>query len=206
MKKVLSFSIAGLLVAILVATIITALVKSSFYYPIKNEEVMIIEVWKNGIIHTEYKSADENDAKIIEEILNLNKKGYEETVLASVFLNHYSHKTNVVSISTAINNIITSTLNEYVIILDFTNHYQENTKTLELFGKVYNDPNKTTGDATVQYKKMIFQVTKADTLGEITIYLENSTNGVPNLSSSLYQIKTLAKQDKLYNYLEYLTA
>lgn len=206
MKKVLSFSIAGLLVAILVATIVTALVKSSFYYPINNDEVMIVQVWKNGALHTEYKSANEDDAEIIDEILSLNKKGFQETVLASIFLNHYSHKTHVVYNSTSVNNILTSPLNEFVIILDFTNYYQENTKTLELFGEVYKDTTKPTGDSTVQYKKMIFQVSNTDSLNEITIYLENTVNAAPNLNNSLYQIKTLAKQDKLYNYLKHITA
>ena len=206
MKKVLSFSIAGLLIAVLVSTIVTALVKSSFYYPIKNENVKIVQVWNSGNLLKEYKTADDDDKEIIEEILRLNQKGFKETVLASVFLNHYSYETSVQYGSVSVNNIITSSINEFVLVLDFTNYYQGNTQTLELFGEVYHDNSRPTGDSTVQYKKMIFQVSNTDTLGEITIYLENTVNAVPNLNNSLYQIKTLGKQDELYKYLRYLAS
>lgn len=207
MKRILSFSIAGLLVAVFIATIVTALVKSTFYYPIANENVVNVEVWKNGAKYKNtYLSAYEEDKEVIDEILRLNEKGFKETVLASIFLNHYSFKTDVVYQSVNVNNIIENPLNEYVLVLDFSGYYSENTKKLELFGKEYKDDNISTGDASVYYQKMIFKVSNTSTMQEVTIYLENTSNTAPELNNSLYQITTLAKQSELYKYLKHITS
>lgn len=201
MKKTLSYTVAGLLILVLITTIVTAVVKSTFYNPMKyyNDEVRAIEVYK-GTKRAEYiyeANKETADNAVIKEILRLNDKGFSETVLASFFLGSYSYKTQVTKETQNLNTLILNERNDIFLVIDFTYGYSDNAQNLKLFGEEYKDTNQ------VKFSKLIFQVKNTSSLDEVVIYLEdNSTSAVGQLSQSLYQVKTLAKQTELYSYLQ----
>jgi len=192
-KKVLSIVILCLVVAITLTTIILAVIPKKLYNPI-SDGYYAITVYKdqesNLYRATENASTEEKD--FVDKITKLQQKSVQDNILSALFQGTGKFEERVVYESTS-TDAMSKVANVADTICLIFNYLDE--QTLIMNGKECTHANATGEGKTIVYSKMFMQISDNDQFEECTIYLTGSDN------KSNYQVKFLAHQSDIYEYL-----
>ncbi len=191
LKKILSIVILSVVLAITATVIILAVVPKRHYNPVERDNVMVISVWRetvdNSYVRGEIGSEEQN--KIANEILDLHEKSLKDNVLSSIFQGTSGFEPEVTKygysdVSKELKKDATIS-----VVLDFAEE-----QTLKFNGEEYKDTTAQT-TKSVKYSRAVLTVTNSSSFEKATLYLTDD-----NFTSS-YQIKFLAHQSELYDYI-----
>ena len=196
-KKVLSIVILCLVVAVTLATIILAVIPKKLYNPV-TEGYYTVNVYKDkkNNLYLATDTADQEDKDFIEKLNKLQQKSVQDNILSALFQGTGKFEERVVYESTATDAMSKVANVEDQVCLIF-NYLDE--QTLMMNGKACTHASATGKDNTIVYTKMFMQISDNEQFEECTIYLTGSDN------KSNYQVKFLAHQSDIYEYLIGLT-
>ena len=189
-KKILSITIISLIVAITIATVILAIIPKKLYNPIAtNYSAVTVYKDKNKNNYSEAIS-DENKA-IIDKINELQAKSVKDNMLSALFQGTGSYESRVVSYNEG--NVMTSIADVSGAVCLVFQYLEE--QELIWQGEKYTNPQATNPNKVVTYTKIFMPISSNESFEECTVYLADNSN------KSSYQIKFLAHQSELYDYL-----
>ena len=192
LKKIFSIVIVALVLALTITTIVLAIVPKKLYNPITTEKLQAVTVYRDEIANVylyNYEGREDTTA-VCNDLLDLHEKSLKDNILSSLFQGATSYEPSVSK--TAITDVLDSKINVAgVLALVFT--YSEE-QTLVFNGEVYKDQT-IVSSTPVKYKKLMMIVNNSEGYDETMVYLADSSN------RSNYNIKFLAHQSELYNYI-----
>lgn len=209
-KKILSITIIALVLAITVLTIVFALVPKKLYNPVTTDYTYVYVHQKDNDYGSFMKNNDEQK-KEIDKINELLSDSTKDNLLSSIFQGTSKFDYRVVVEKATVSSITSS--GTYLIFGGYTGDAEENAvledgtadgsstdgKMLIFKGEKYKNAQSTTPKLTIRYQKMIMPLSNDTDFQERVVYL------VDKDGNSNYQIKFLAHQSDLYNYVESLT-
>ena len=196
-KKIISISVVAVLIALVIATIVMALVPQTLANPIASG-YGTISVYRNGDDGRQLFVSNAEHKVVYEKIEKLHVESLKDNVLSSLFQGVNGYDLKVVPYTT--NNTITNVAkaeNAKVVVF---NYLGDEKQVLKINGEVYYDKTTPLSSKTVQYDTVVMPLNSGKDYEECTIYLADSTNNY----KSLYQVKFLAHQSELYNYISNL--
>ncbi len=210
MKKIIGIFIVSLLSLTVLATVLTAVIKTTLPNPIK-AGYETVEVWKNGTKIMEATKDEVLPNAPFQDELNkidkLFKESLTDSVLSTLFQNNaFSYGLKVRDAeNTAIAN---SVKDEGIWLVFIYSDAGTTSEKLQIDGKDYVDTTKAENvDRSVYYKKLIVKISDTSGYEDATVYLENTNRTVESGSlTSMYNIKFLARQENLFKYLNELDA
>ncbi|MBQ4558514.1 MAG: hypothetical protein IJA61_04000 [Clostridia bacterium] len=196
-KKIFIWAVAVVLLAVIATAIILSVVSTEFYNPVI-KDVRHVIIWSNGEqvgvgTHTnpDYQTGANGELtqgnKIYNKIMELHNNSVKESVLTNLLGGGYGYEATVTETETAISSITKSD----AVVIEFV---CANYETLMFNGEEYTD----TDDDVVKFNKMYLAVYNTENLSETTLYFVNTD---ADKNDSNVQIKFLAKQSELYNYI-----
>ena len=202
-KKIVSISVVSLVLALVIATIVLALVPKRLANPV-NEGYASITVYKDSLdkqyFKDFYNSATATEAEkkynaVYGEITDLHKESLKDNLLSSMFQGLGKFGIEVVGSlqSDVIKNIAKAEGNCIV----FT-YLGEDKQVLKINGEVYYDETALTSEA-VEYDMIVMPLSENAGFEERIVYLADRETG-----KSQYQLKFLADQSELNDYIEEL--
>ncbi len=192
-KKVISIVIITLVLLLVAATITLACVKNPLYNPLPANYDYVDVYNSNGSATYYLEDGNEKNNAIFNTIGEKHKESFKANLLSEIFQGTLKYKVKVTS--TAYSNI--NTIRDDAKVCLVFNFLE--TQTLELNGEVYKDDSSFVKE--VKYDQIVLPVINDTEFGECTMYLvTDKTEG-----KSAYQVKFLAHQGDLYDYLESLT-
>lgn len=192
-KKILSIVIISVVLALVAVTVILAVIPKTLYNPL-NTEFQSVVIYRDKSEDVYIKDYSDKDREAFAKILELHEKSLKASVLSNMFQGTGSYDVNVVTKgqTDVKNNVI---LKDDVYAIEFR---YLTAQTLKINGEEWKD-EKTFSSKTVSYDKMYLIVTNNDSYEECTIYLTNEKD------DSSYQVKFLAHQEELYDYIKNLS-
>jgi hypothetical protein len=194
-KKIISISVIAVLAAVVIATIVLALVPQRLANPIANG-YGTISIYVNGDDGRQLFKNNAEQKTVYEKIEQLHADSLKDNALSSLFQGVNGYEMNVVSISTISNAINTVAKAENAKVIVF-NYLGEEKQTLKINGSVYYDTESPLSSKTVQYDTVIMPLIDGADYEECSIYLADSTNSY----KCSYQVRFLAHQADLYDYI-----
>ena len=190
-KKVISIVIITLVVLLVAATITLACVQKPLYNPLPTN-YDYIDIYNTNGSESYYPDGTEKSVKVYNTIAEKHQESFKANLLSEIFQGTLKYNVKVTSTAYSnINNVIT----EADVCLVF-NFLQE--QTLELNGAVYKDDSSFTKE--VKYDQIVMPLINDTEFSECTMYLvADKTEG-----QSSYQVKFLAHQSDLYEYVNSL--
>lgn len=191
-KKIISIVIISLVLAITVTTIVLALVPKKLYNPIASGYSYITIYQKDASEPNTYTVKDHKD--VIENVDKYLEKSIRDNVLSSIFqgTGSFEYGVNIVKTTNVISSVASSSENTCIVY-----GYLEE-QVLKINGETYKNPESTTTNKEVNFNRLVMLVENNADFQECTVYvLDDGDN-------SNYQIKFLAHQSDLYNYIESL--
>lgn len=199
LKKVLSIVIIGIILAVVATTCILAFVQKSLYNPINeiNEEVdgykrlsVYKDVHQNSFDNNTNTSEEAKTA--IKDVNKLLDEMTKDSILSLMLQSTSSFEPSiVVSNAGDVRKSICHAEDTVSIMLNYIDEEQ----TLYWDGEPYTNSQASDPTKPVTYTKIIMPVTNSDKFEECIIYLAD------NDYKSSYQIKFLAHQGDLYEYI-----
>ena len=194
-KKIAIIAVGAVVIALVITTIILAVVQSTFYAPdIKNaDEVRVLingsevgaGVYTNpNTYDTENEDAEEKVFLDIMEKINLSEK---ESVLTSLFGGAYKYNEALAETDTEL-----SAIKENEVVIEFKFDKEQ---TLKMNGEVKKDSDGN----EIKYNKVYIVVNDTTDLTETTAYL-----CVANKDKSSFKLTYLSKQAELYSFVKTL--
>lgn len=193
-KKIIAISVIALLLAVVVTTIVLALVPKTLANPIA-DGYGTISIYVNGDDGRQLFKSNEEQKVVYEKIEKLHAESLKDNALSALFQGVNKYEMNVVA-STVSNAITTVAKAENAKVIVF-NYLGEDKQTLKINGSVYYDTTSPLTSKTVQYDTVIMPLIDGADFEECTIYLADSTNSY----KSMYQVRFLAHQADLYDYV-----
>lgn len=189
-KKIASIAIIALVLALTIVTIVLALVPKKLYNPI-SDGYKLVHVYRDGLSNS-YKYGDlgsDESNGIINDLLELHENSLKDNVLSHIFQGTSSFKPTVVNNSYS--DVFSMNNADGVLCIVF-NYLEE--QTLVIDGEEYKDETALSSK-TVTYNKIYMPISNSDSYEECIVYLADSSN------KSSYQIKFLAHQKEIYQYI-----
>lgn len=192
-KKIASIVIIALVLALTVTTIVLAVIPKSLYNPI-NSGYSTIGVYRDNItnLYVCGEAGTEEQNRVCNELMDLHEKSLKDNVLSNIFQGTSGFDVDVVNNSYS--NVMTIAKADGVLALVFT--YLDE-QTLKINGEEYKDETAFSSKS-VKYNKMFMIINNSQSFEETVVYLTDNAN------KSSYQIKFLAHQSELYNYIKNL--
>lgn len=181
-KKILSIIALSFIGLLAIATIVLAIVPSSFDKGIIPSNPITVTVYTTD---NDTLFAQDNDR--YNELIDLVDNSFKESTLSALFQGAYGFENEVqTSVSST---TISSVKTNYAIQLDYgtTNDY-----TLKINNKEYT--YGANNNKTVKFDSVLFAVNDTNNLSSVTVYLLND-------GSATGSVTVQAKQTKLYDYL-----
>ena len=199
--KIASISIVAVLVALVITTIILALVPKTMENPVE-DGFANITVYQNGtsqLYSYNPNATTESEKKhneIYNKILELHEESLEDNLLSAIFQGASKIKTTVdiKQVPSALNKVAEG--NGIVF-----NYLQSEKMVLKIGGEVYKVDINSLSSSTIQYDTLIMPLGTSEDYELCTIYIADSSN---NYNSS-YQIRFLAHQAELNDYISGLS-
>jgi len=192
-KKILSISIIALVLALVVTTIVLAVVPKRLDNPIA-EGYDMITVYQNGLergyLYDDDKNSKSNE--VYSEIARLHSTSLKDNLLSALFQGTLNYELEVVNKNTT--NALSVAKAEGTKAIVFT-YLGDEKETLKINGKVYKDTSTMTSK-TVKFDQIIMPLNNSKNFEQCTIYLVDSSTNRSN-----YQVRFLAHQSDLYNYI-----
>lgn len=204
-KKVVSITIIAVMVALVLVTIILAVVPKRFEDPILSN-YSTITVYKDNLSQQYYytpnatEKSQKTNNEIFEKIGQLHKESLKDSVLSALFQGTGSFNVRVEnnSISNTIQTVIGSSGENVALVFTYLD---EEPQVLQINGKPYRDTSRINQDI-VKFNMIVMPINTSDSFEETTIYLLDSAS---SSNTSSYQVKFLSHQKDLYNYIKDLT-
>ena len=197
-KKIAIISVSALVALVVIAVIILAAVKSSFYTPcVKNAERINIyisgqEIGIGACTNPDmYEMTDDEGQEIFTTVMEKLENSNKESVLTCILAGAYSHNAEKAETKTEISEIKKSE-----VVVEFT---FDSLQTL----KLYDEEQKDNDGNVIRYNKIFLALNTpaSNDLTETVIYLQNT-----NSSTSNFTVTYLSKQVELYEYLKGIEA
>lgn len=195
-KKIISISVVSLVLAIVITTIVLAIVPKKFNNPIQDGYASIT-VYKDGLaqqytyIENPTTEADREHNDVYTTIENLHEKSLKDSVLSALFQGTGSFNVQVESFTTV--NAITEVAKKEKNALVFT--YMEK-QTLKVNGEVYKDVG-TLSSTEVEFDMIVMPLGETKNFEQCKIYLCDRSN-----NESEYTLTFLAHQADLNNFID----
>lgn len=207
-KKIASIAVVSLVCALVLVTIILALVpkklenviasgydKITIYVDGKDQSYLYTE---NPDTASDHYASDIEQNEVISKVESLHKESLKDSLLSAIFQGVGSFDITVTTTSSSkSSNALTAAKNESdkVIVFDYGSEQD-----LVIGGKKYKYKESTSA-SYVKFDKIIMPVGNSDSFEECTLYLV-----VPGSTSykSTYQVKFLAHQSELAEYIDSL--
>lgn len=202
-KKIVSISAVSLVIALVVATIVLALVPKKLVNPINNGYASIT-VYKDSLdkqyFKNFYNSATATEAEkkynaVYDEITEMHEDSLQDNLLSAMFQG--LGKFGVKVVASLKSDVIKDVAKADGNCLVFT-YIQEEKLILKINGEVYYDETSLKSEA-VEYDMIVMPLVSSSGFEERIIYLADRETG-----KSQYQLKFLADQSVLNDYIENL--
>lgn len=190
-KKIISIVIISLVLAITIATVVLALVPKKLYNPIASDYDYVTVYQKDSSqAYTVYPK--DNDKTKINNISKYLDKSLQDNILSSIFqgTSKFESKIVVESTTSVISNIASGST---CLVFGYVEE-----QTLMFNGKEYKNTNAKDPEKSITFNKLVMPLSNDKDFQERVVYV------MDNGSNSSYQIKFLAHQSDLYNYIESL--
>jgi hypothetical protein len=190
-KRILAIVVVCLVLALTVTTIILAVVPYNVYNPIKDDFVRVT-VYRDEISNS-FNNGDlgtDEHNKVIDELLALNEKSLKDNLLSSMFQGVTSYEVEVTN--TAYSTIKNLYDGEGIFCLVFD--YLDNVQTLKIDDEEFKF-EETFSAKSIEYTKVIMPITNTEDFQNNTLYFVKD-------GKSNYQLKYLAHQSELYDYIK----
>lgn len=185
-KKIVSITVLALVVALVITTIVLALVPKKMADPIASGYSRII-IYQDDASEAVSKT---NRADVFEKIEELHEESLKDNVLSAIFQGTGSFKATVKKeYKTNVTSSIAAQSGNALVF-----EYLE-TQVLKIDGEVYKDEGSL-GASTVEYDTIIMPLTDGTNFEECVIYLVDSSE-----NTSSYQVSFLACQAELNDYI-----
>lgn len=200
-KKIASISIIAVVVALVITTIVLALVPKTLSNPIMDGYATITLYQGNKSAQYKYNNTATTESqlehnKIFTTVQELHEKSFEDNLLSAMFQGTNKYEMEVVKASET--SVISKVAEKDGTCAIVYTYLGDEKLTLKLNGEVYEDESSTS--AVVKFDMIVMQLTNSDNFEECTIYLADRTT-----KKSAYQVKFLARQADLYEYVSGLT-
>lgn len=199
-KKIISIVIVSLVLALVLVTIILAIVPKKLENPVA-QGYTSITVYSGDKDQTYFYTPNATDADAIKEnetfrkIESLHADSLKDNVLSALFQGTGSFDVQVTK--TNYPNALTEAQDQSDNVLVFT--YATGEQTLMINGKEYKDTSSFSS-SVVTFDMVVMPIGDSNSFEECTIYLADRTN-----KNSSYQVKFLAHQSDLADYISNLT-
>lgn len=191
-KKILSIVIISLILAVTILTIVLALVPKKLYNPIADGYYTVtVYKDKNSNIYQTSGEMSEESQTFKNNLVKYLDKSVKDNMLSSIFQGTGRFEAKVVSKDEG--NVMTNVANVSGATCLIFNYLDE--QKLVFNGKEYKNPQATDPTKTITYTKLYMPISKTEDFQEAVVYLTDKTN------KSSYQIKFLAHQSEIYNYI-----
>lgn len=200
-KKIISISVVSLVIALVITTIVLALVPKRLANPVA-EGYATITIYKDNVgqqylySNDAETNAEKNHNAIYKKIQELHEESLKDNLLSSMFQGLGKYGIEVVpSITTKVIEDVAKA-NGNALVFTYTG---EKPQVLKINGEVYY--NTTAISSTVvEYDMIVMPLNENDSFEECTIYLVDRES-----SKSSYKLKFLANQGELNDYIETIT-
>ena len=195
-KKILSIVIVSLVLAITALTIILALIPKTLYNPIADGYSYVYVHQKDDEYNTYLANSDSQEQKdVLSKINELLEESIRDNLLSSIFQGTGSFDTRVViEKKSSVMSDVAKASGATSLVFGYANDQEFVFK-----GVKYKNPQaKKDPDKVVTFRKLVMPLTSTEDFQERIVYLVD-VDGNCN-----YQIKFLAHQSDLYNYVESL--
>lgn len=200
-KKILSIVAVSLVCALVVLTIVLAIVPKKLNNPIMTG-YQSITVYKDKVDQTYYYTAnttEQNEIKqneIFTKIQELHEASLQDSLLSALFqgVGGFDIKVVTEDVNNAITDVKTNYEGSDILVFNYASE-----QTLKLDGEEeYKHSTSMFGSQSVKFNMMVMPIGSSDSFEECTIYLTKSDK------SCEYQLKFLAHQNELASYLKTL--
>ncbi|MBE5736221.1 MAG: hypothetical protein E7356_02540 [Clostridiales bacterium] len=192
-KRVISITVIALVAALIITTIVLAIVPKKMQNVIGDNYIMVRAYVDGTEVNKYLKNSDE-----FKKISELHEESLEDSLLSAIFQG--SGKFDVKVKTADYSNVLSSVAEvagTNVLVFEFPS--QDDGKqifqTLEVNGEVYKDSNSL-NESTVEYDMIVMPLVDSDNYDLCTIYLANSVTKV-----SSYKVEFFAHQSELYDYV-----
>ena len=199
-KKIVSITIIAIVVALVITTIILALVPKKMADPIASGYASITVYQDSTANQYIYTASPTTDAQrkhneVYKEIERLHEESLKDNILSAIFQGTGSFKASVKreNKTNAINSIAAQAGNALVY-----RYLSNEPQVLKINGEVYKDES-TLSSQTVTYDMIIMPLGTGTNFEECTIYLVDTEK-----NASSYQVTFLACQAELNDYISSL--
>lgn len=194
-KKIVSISVIVLVVALVITTVVLALVPKKMNDPIAEDyrRVWVYQGNKSAAFSYVANTTDEDQLEhneIIEKIQELHEDSLKDNLLSAIFQGTGSFKPEVSKVKKT--NATTSIAGQEGNALVFEYYDMQ---TLKINGEVYKDEG-TLSSSTVTYDMIIMPLGDSENFDQCTIYLVDKSENI-----SYYQVSFLAAQSELNEYV-----
>ena len=203
-KKIVSISVVSLVLALVITTIVLALVPKKLVNPINDGYASIAvykdkegkQYFKNLYNSTTATEAEKKYNAVYDEIADLHAESLKDNLLSAMFqgLGKFGFEVVPSLNSNVVKNVAEAEGNCLVFY-----YIGEDKQVLKINGEVYYDENALKSEA-VEYDMIVMPLTAESGFAERVIYLADRTTG-----KSQYQLKFLADQSELNEYVESLS-
>ena len=193
LKKILAVVVVCLVLALTITTIVLAVVPYSVYNPIKDDFVtMTIYRDEVSILYGNGDKGSEESNKIIDDILDLNEKSLKDNLLSSMFQGVTSYEVEVTNTSYSTVKNLYDGAGIFCLVFDYLDEVQ----TLKINDEEYKFEENFSAKP-IEYTKIIMPIVSTEDFQENTIYFVKD-------GKSNYQLKYLAHQNEIYEYIKAL--
>ncbi|MBQ7351322.1 MAG: hypothetical protein IJW59_00430 [Clostridia bacterium] len=195
-KKIISISVVAVVLALVITTIVLAIVPKKFSNPIQ-DGYATITIYKDGLAQQYTYSenpvteADKEHNAVYTTIRDLHEKSLKDSVLSALFQGTGSFNVDVNNFSTI--NAISTVAKEVDNALVFT--YMEK-QVLKIDGEVYKDVG-TLSSKEVEFDMIVMPLGDTKNFDQCKVYLCDKSN-----NECEYSLTFLAHQADLNNYIE----
>lgn len=199
-KKVASIVIVALVCALVLVTIVLALVpkKLENVIPAGYNSITIYSGDASQTYNVEYDETNPSNSEVASKVLTLHQDSLKDSILSAIFQGVGSFDVSVVNKN--VDNALTTAKDESEYVLTFN---YGSTQTLKIGGKEYKHKADLSGDV-VQFDKIIMPLGSKDSFEECTLYLVQKGTTSSTTYKSKYRVKYLAHHSDLVKYIDSL--
>lgn len=199
-KKVASIVIVALVCALVLVTIVLALVpkKLENVIPTGYNSITIYSGDASQTYNVKYDETNPSNSEVASKVLTLHQDSLKDSILSAIFQGVGSFDVNVVNKS--VDNALTTAKDESEYVLTFN---YGTTQTLKIGGKEYKHKADLSGEY-VTFDKIIMPLGSKDSFEECTLYLVQKGSTSSTTYKSKYRVKYLAHHSDLVKYIDSL--
>ncbi len=186
-KKIILWSVTGLVGLLAIATGIISLIKSDFKQVALDTYASIQVYDKTSSSFLDYNpNSDE-----YKQIVNLYNESFDESVLISLFSGAYGFEGGVVQGHVDLSARMDTSGKQYIMFFSIDE------KVLTVDSKLY----KNNADSIVKYNRMVLEINNTSALSEASLYIIDESESTQDELVSYYKVSMLAHFKDLHNYI-----